>query len=163
MAPSRTASDAVRIEGLAGLQRVARTAGPQFTKQLRLANKAAAESVARIAVQRATGLGGVAARAARTLRARGEQRYAKLSLGSKQQPEALGANFGAYHDRVRNTARGIQVGWNQFAEFGGNQFTGGASDLFLYWSISRASRSGELLEHYERELDALLDRLAHEQ
>lgn len=158
--PRTIAGDAVRIEGLADLQRVTRAAGPQFVKQLRAANKAAADTVARLAVQRATGLGGVAARAVKTLRARGEQRYATLTLGDKRRPEALGGNFGAYHDRLRSTARGTVRGWNQFAPFGGNQFTGGASDLFLYWSISQASSSGELLGVYERELDKLLDLLA---
>ncbi len=137
-----------------------RDAGPEYARQLRTANKAAADSVARIAVRRATGLSALAARAAQTLRARGEQRFAKLQLGLANRPEALGANFGAHHDRVRDTARGPVRGWNQFADFGGNQFSGGAKDLFLYWSISQASRSGELLEVYERELDQLLDRLA---
>jgi hypothetical protein len=159
----RTSTDAIRIEGLADFQRAVRAAGPRFARELRNANRDAAETVADTARARARSLGGMQARAATTIKARGEQRYAKLTLGDARHPEALGANFGAYHDRIRNTRRGIQAGWNQFPEWGGNQFTGGARDQFLYWAVRRSRQTGEFAAAYEQALDRLIRLLSDNQ
>lgn len=71
---------------------------------------------------------------------------------------AMGANFGAKHNLVRNTRRGTVLGWNQFPEVGGNDFTGGARDRFLYYTISRENAA--VVAAYEDAVDRLLDKLA---
>lgn len=157
-ARKRVAQDAVRVNGLAELQRAARLAkGPEGARELRHANKEVAELVAGRARARAVGLGGVAAKVAPSIRSAAEQRYAKLSFGGARWPMAMGANFGAKHNLVRNTRRGTVLGWNQFPEVGGTDF-GGARDRFLYYTISRENAA--VVAAYEDAVDRLLDKLA---
>lgn len=151
---------AVQIRGLTEFQRALRDIDATLPKELRQANKNAAEVVAEAGRARAESLGGVARKAAPSLRAAAEQRYAKVSLGGARYPFALGANFGAQHDvpRVSGAAAdGTVLGWNQFPEWGGNQFTGGAGDRFLYWALR--ARRDEFVAEYERQIDLLLDKL----
>jgi len=155
-----TFSGAVRVEGLRDFARAIRAADRRFSKDLRLAHKETAEHVVQRAKVEAGRAGPQAARAATTLRSRGESLYSVVVFGSPKVPFAFGANFGAYHDRERNTARGSRLGWNQFPEWGGNQFTGGANDLFLYRSIRRASLDGSLEREYGQALDRLVQKLA---
>lgn len=152
-------SGAVRVDGLQELQRAVRNArGTAGTRLIRAANKDAAELVASRARDRAQQLGGVAAKVAPSIKAAGEQRYAKLSFGGARYPMAMGANFGAQHDVLRNTSARAYLGWNQFPEWGGNQWTGGARDRFLYYTLAR---QGDAIQaEYERALDQLLDLLA---
>ncbi len=158
-ADRRVAANAVRVEGLAELQRAVRAArGPSGARLLRLANKEVAETVAARARDRAESLGGVAAKVAPSIKAAAEQRYAKLSFGGARWPMAMGANFGAYHNVPRNTRRGVVTGWNQFPEWGGNRFTGGAKDQFIYWTIARMG--DDIEAEYEEALDRLLELLA---
>lgn len=141
----------VRIEGLNEFQRALREIDATLPRELRKANKGAAEVVADASRSRAESLGGVAAKAAPSIKAAAEQRYAKVALGGAKYPFALGANFGALHDQTRNTAHGVMKGWNQFPETGGK-----GHDRFLYWAV-RAKRE-EFMHEYELLLDALAAR-----
>jgi hypothetical protein len=143
----------VEVRGLRELQSALRAADQQLPRLLRVANRNVAETVARTARSRAEALGGVAAKTAPSIRAAAEQRAAKISFGGARYPFAGGANFGAYHDLPRNTARGVVRGWNQFPEWGGNQFTGGANDRFIYWTIRR--EHDRIVAAYEDELARL--------
>ena len=155
-----TFSGAVRVEGLREFARAARSADRRFSKDLRHAHKETAEHVVDRARTEAGRHGPQAVRAATTLRSRGESLYSTVVFGSPKVPFAFGANFGAYHDRVRNTARGSMLGWNQFPEWGGNEMTGGANDLFLFRSIRRARLDGSIEREYGKALDRLVDKLA---
>lgn len=151
-----TPTGAVQVRGLSELQRALRDVDVALPRELRVANKEAAELVADAARARAEGLGGVAEKTAPSIRALGEQRRAKIALGGARYPFALGANFGAYHDRPRNTAHGRLEGWNQFPSWAGNRFTGGSRDRFLYWAV--AHKRKEFIEVYEQLLDAVAKR-----
>lgn len=85
-------SGAVRIEGLAELQRELKKI--DLATDLKDANKQAAELVASEARSRGHGLGGVAAKAASSVKAAAEQRRSKVTLGGNREPFALGAEFG---------------------------------------------------------------------
>ncbi len=136
--PGADRSVAVAVEGLVDFQRALGTVSKDLPKELRAANKEAAEHVARAARARAQSLGGVAAKVAPSIKSAAEQRASKLVFGGPRYPMAMGANFGAYHDRPRVDSAGRQVtGWNQFPQWGGNQFTGGARDRFFYFTIAR--------------------------
>jgi len=155
----RTVSDGVYV-GVVGLEefrKALRTMDKQLPRELRKANKNAAEVVASAARSRAESQGGVQAKTAPSVKAAAEARHAKVSLGGARYPFALGANFGAGHNKPRSTSRGAVLGWNQFPAWGGNQVTGGANDMFLYWAI-RAKRAA-FMRAYERELDQLIDRI----
>ncbi len=154
--PRRGGADsaAVQILGLRELQRALRRAEGRTASELRRVNKAAAELTARRARERASSLGGVAAKAAPSVRAAAEQRFAKVAIGGARHPYALGANFGAYHDRPRVDRRGRSLqGWNQFPAWTGNQHVGGSRDRFLYWAIGRTR--DEFMDLYGRLLDQL--------
>lgn len=149
---------AVRVEGLIDFQRELRQVEPALARGLRAANKAAAEVVATAARRRAFALGGVQAKTAPSVRAAGEQRAAKVAWGGARYPFAAGANFGALHDKVRNTERGIQLGWNQFPLWGGNQFTGGARDMFVYRTLREHGVVDDFVDVYEDLLGELMRR-----
>lgn len=150
---------AVEIRGLTEFQRALRQIDRSLPRELRKVNKSAAEIVADAARTRAQSLGGVAAKSAPSIKATAEQRRAKVALGGARYPFALGANFGALHDVPRIGPSGRQfAGYNQFPQWGGNQFTGGANDRFLYWAISR--KRDKFMGEYERLIDAFVDRLA---
>lgn len=85
-------SEAVQVKGLAEFQRELKKI--DMAKDLRLANLAAAELVATAARSRASGLGGVAAKTAPSIKAAAEQRRSKVNLGGGQYPFAMGAEFG---------------------------------------------------------------------
>ena len=155
-----TFGGAVRVEGLREFAKAARNADRRFSKDLRLAHKETAETVVQKARVEASRHGRQAARAASSLRSRGESLYSTVVLGSARVPWALGANFGAIHNNPRTTTRGRMLGWNQFPEWGGNQFTGGANDLFLYRTIRRSRIDGSLERAYGDALDRLVNRLA---
>lgn len=148
----------VRVEGLIELQRALREVDRTLPRELRKANKNAAEVVASAARRKAFALGGVAAKTAPSIRAAAEQRAAKIRWGGAKYPFAGGANFGAVHDVPRVTGRGRQVGWNQFATWGGNQFTGGAKDLFIYRTLREAGVVDDLVDAYDREIGDLMRR-----
>ena len=127
--------------------------------ELRKTNKDAAEIVARRVRAKATSLGGVQAKVAPSVKARGEQRNAKILFGGPKFPMAMGANFGAkWHDAERIGPSGrIYVGFRQFPDWSGNQHAWGG-DQFLYDQIG-ATRD-EFIDTYGDMLDDLLDRIA---
>ena len=124
---------------------------------LRMANKNAAEFFADRSRTRATQLGGTAKKAAPSIGARAEQRYAKVAFGGSRYPFAAGANFGAQHNTPRYLPRSGRTvrGWNQFPEWGGNQFSGGAKDRYVYWTLWRYR--DEFTGEYLKQLDQFLE------
>ncbi len=150
----------VHVQGLADLQRELRSIDAKLPRELRRTNLEAAQLVATAARNRAFALGGVASHVAPSIKAAAEQRAAKIAFGGARWPMAMGANFGAGHDTLRHVVRqgrGVMVrGWNQFPEWGGNQFTGGANDRFIYRTI--AATRDRFMDEYQQMLDALMRR-----
>lgn len=131
-------SGAVRVEGLADFQRELRALDSKLPRQLGQANKAAAEMVAVKARARAMSLGGVAAKAAPSIKAAAEQRRSKINLGGARAPYALGAEFGG---RGRPTTQQFQPHRGQ-------------SGYFL-WPTVRDTRE-EFIEVYAKAIDQLM-------
>lgn len=136
------AGPAVRVEGLRDLSRHLRAIDKSLARDLRIANKAAAETVLAEARRRASSLGGVAAKTAPTLRASGEQQRATVRLGGARAPYALGAEFGAKRYR-------------QFKPWRGNQWGGfsGGPGYFLHPAIRETA--DEIVGQYGNLLDKL--------
>lgn len=134
------ATDIVRVEGLADFQRELRKLNADLPKELRKANIEAAEVVAKDARQRAEGRGGVAAKSAPSIKAQGEQRRSKITIGGPKFPFALGAEFGA-------------VEYPQF-----DPWTGSGSDAgYFFYPAIRDTRE-EFMDVYEDALDRLARR-----
>jgi hypothetical protein len=129
-------SRAVQVRGLAEFQRELRKL--DLAKDLRLANKEAAEVVASAA--RARARGGVAAKTAPSVKAAAEQRRAKVTLGGAAYPFAMGAEFGG---QGRPTTM-------QFEPHRGTQ------GYFLYPAV-RDTRE-QFIDTYARVLDQLMRR-----
>jgi hypothetical protein len=129
-------SQAVQVRGLAEFQRELRKL--DLAKDLRLANKEAAEVVASAA--RARARGGVAAKTAPSVKAAAEQRRAKVTLGGAAYPFAMGAEFGG---QGRPTTM-------QFEPHRGTQ------GYFLYPAV-RDTRE-QFIDTYARVLDQLMRR-----
>lgn len=95
-------SDAVRVEGLAEFRRKLRELeDPEATQAFKDANYTTAQLVVSRARFLAQAQGGLAAQAARTLRASRNARQAEVTLGGKRAPYAWGAEFGAYRNKLR--------------------------------------------------------------
>lgn len=109
-------------------------------KELRKANIEAAEVVATDARRRAEARGGVSRKSAPSIRAQGEQRRSKITIGGNQFPFALGAEFGS-------------IEYKQFDPFTGN---GSDAGYFFYPAI-RETRE-EFMDVYEDVLDRLARR-----
>lgn len=127
----------VRVAGLADFQRELRKVNADLPKELRKANIEAAEVVASDARRRAEARGGVSRKSAPSIKAQGEQRRSKVSIGGARFPFALGAEFGSI----------------QYAQF--DPWTGNGSDAgyFLYPAI-RETRE-EFMDVYEQVIDRL--------
>lgn len=130
----------VRVEGLAQFQAALRNADRALSRELGQVNKRAAELVATGARSKASGLGGVAAHAAPSIKAAAEQRRSKITIGGPQHPEALGAEFGG---KRRPTTQ-------QFEPWRGS---GAGAGYFLYPTIR--DTADEWIRLYERALDQL--------
>lgn len=173
--PNRIRADgAVDIVGLAALQRTARQISQDSVRELRVVNKKVADMVANRARLRALSLGPMQAAQARSIAGKGEQRYGLITYGGARYPYAMGANFGAYHNKARwrrphtaTSPNGVRYeraghyyqGWNQFPEWTGNQHLGGSRDLILFHTIRRLNpdiidKYDELLADYVRRLAA---------
>lgn len=146
---AKTTGETVRIEGLRELQAGLKAIDPKLPREMRVTNLTAAETVAKPARARAMSLGGVAAHIAPSIKATAEQRAAKVALGGPKYPMAMGANFGAHHDIVRQTPRGPVLGWNQFP-------APVKPDRILYRTI--AIEAPRFTELYGR----MIDRLTHQ-
>jgi hypothetical protein len=117
----------IDVEGLAQFRAALRRVDADFARQVKVANVDAAEMVVARARANAAAQGGVAAKAARSLRAAQTAAAAKVRLGSAADPYALGAEFGG----------GSRPQTRQFKPWRGS---GGGAGYFLYPAI-RASRS----------------------
>lgn len=131
-------SQAVQVKGLADFQRELKALDSRLPRELTAANKAAAEFIAGRARSRASGLGGVAAKTAPSIRAAAEQRRSKINLGGDNAPWALGAEFGG---RGRPTTQ-------QFQPHRGRE------GYFLYPTIR--DTEAEFMDVYERCIDQVM-------
>lgn len=149
----------VDVQGLREFQKQLREIERTLPRELRLAGNEAAEVVVDEAVDRANALGGVAAKAARSLRAASGQREAAVKLGGAAYPFALGAEFGGgLHGRGNPTARGGYT--TQFLPWRGNQwtfrgleFSQHATGYFLHPAIR--DKQADVVEAYGRAVDRL--------
>lgn len=156
----------VEIIGLAQFQKELRRMGPEFPKELQAVNLAIAQRVARKASAKAKQQGGVRAKSAPALSARGEQRNASIKInGSKRgkYPFSLGAEFGALRrtkgKKLPGGARGPRKIIGGFSEWRGNQWVGWGNNgvgYFLHPTI-RAERE-QIMRDYESMIDALAKR-----
>ncbi len=128
----------VQVEGLVELQKALRELDKSFPRIISVASKRTAELVATRAKDRAGGVSKMAAKAAESIVAKGEQRGASVKFGSARVPFAMGAEFGS-------------IAFHQFPAWRGSGHTAG---YFLFPTI-RASAT-ESLALFERELDAAL-------
>lgn len=96
---------AIRVEGLAELQRDLRNVDRALPRQLTVINREVSTLVADTAQGRASGYGGVRAKAAGSITARAQQRYAVIRIGGA--PYALGAFLGARRYRQFPTYVGV--------------------------------------------------------
>ncbi len=143
----------IEIRGLVDFQRALRELNSKLPRELGTINKQVADFVVERAKGRASSLGPLWSRAARSLSSARKQRVALVRLGGSRYPEALGAEFGAIRNIPRLTARGEVRGWNQFREWRGN---GSDAGYFLYPTIRQDTP--EIIEMY----GDLLERLARE-
>lgn len=116
-------------------------------------NRWAAEQVIAGAKQRASTK--TERKAARSLKAANQQRYAIVRLGGARYPFAEGAEFGAKQDKRRSAVRGgtayTLAGWNQFRPWRGS----GSDAGYFLWPEIRATapeRAARYLEVLENEL-----------
>lgn len=138
----------IRIEGLHRFQKDLRALDKDLPKELRKANLAAAEIVAKGATAKATSLGGVAAKAAPSIKALAQQRSASVRIGGARHPYAMGAEFGGgKYGKGNPTPRGGHT--TQFGAFS-------RSGRFLYPTI--ADKREEVVEEYGKAIDRLTDK-----
>lgn len=143
--PKYAANEVVRVVGIDDLVQALRAMGPQWPKELGKANQEAASTVVSGAQTIAAQLGGVARKAARSLKAAAAARESKVTLGGPAYPFALGAEFGA-------------KAWLQFEDWRGNQWepdTDAGVGYFLHPAIRNLRRTGE----YETVYLAAIDRV----
>lgn len=115
----RLRSGTVAVDGLAELNRALRRMGPEFQSQLKETNLSVAEFVAQDAHSAALSLGGVAAKTAPSIEAKGYTTAAAVSFGGAGYPFAGGAEFGA-------------IRYKQFKPWRGNSSDAG---YFVYPAI----------------------------
>lgn len=85
----------IEVDGLRDFQAALRAADRDFPKELRLANKEAAEVVAAATRSSFASRGGVAPKVAASVRAVAQQRSASVKIGGERYPYAMGSNFGS--------------------------------------------------------------------
>ena len=129
MARKRLGADAagVSVEGLPELQKSLRELDRGLEKELSKANRDVARFVATEAAGAASSLGGVAAKAAPSVRASASSGFAGVSLGGSGYPFAGGAEFGGQR---RSTTM-------QFAPWRG---AGANAGYFVYPTVRRNSQ-----------------------
>lgn len=86
--------DRIRVEGLRDLQRALRAVDAALPKELRQANKEAAEVVAGAARANFAAGTGVAPKVVPSVKALAQQRSASVKIGGARYPYALGSEFG---------------------------------------------------------------------
>lgn len=141
---SRVRTGTVNVEGLRELNKSLKEMGPEFPREMRLANKEIATSVLEAARSRAFSLGGVAAKTAPTLRVSAGTTSAGVALGGTRAPYAAGAEFGG--GRTPTT--------RQFKPWRGK---GSDAGYFLYPTIR--DNAEEIEAQYREALDDLIARV----
>lgn len=149
MASRSTArSDKVDIQGLAQLQKALRDVDPELAKQLRIRQKSIAEDIVDKATARGDSLGGVAAKSTQALKAKGEQRNAKVILDAQRFPWALGGEFGG-------------LGYRQFKPWRGNRYTDPlGQDVGYFLHPTLRDERDHIIHEYEAMVDDLLVHVA---
>lgn len=143
----------IRVVGLVDLNRELRKVSRDLPVGLKEANYRVAKHITDRAELKAKTLGPGFERAARSLSASRSGRAAQVGLGGARAPDAGGWEFGAQHNQVHNTTRGLMIGWNQFPVWRGNQDRAG---YFLYPTIR--AEAAEVLEMYAQMIDQLVAR-----
>lgn len=146
----RVESD-IKIMGFKDLQRELRLVDAKLPKELGNVNHDVAEYV----IMRAKGRASTPLehRAADTMKAARSQKVALVRLGGPRNPEALGAEFGAGQDVLRNTTRGTMPGWNQFRPWRGS---GSDTGYFLFPTIREDTP--QIIDMYYDLIDSLTRR-----
>lgn len=85
----------IEIIGLAEFQRELRRLDAQFPKELRIANKMAAELIAEPTRSSFESRDGVAPKVAASVKVLAQQRSAAVKIGGTRFPYAMGSNFGS--------------------------------------------------------------------
>lgn len=85
----------IEVVGLRDFQRELRRVNAEFPKELRQANKDAAELVAASTRRSFASRGGVAPKVAASVKALAQQRSATVKIGGARYPYAMGSNFGS--------------------------------------------------------------------
>jgi hypothetical protein len=135
---TRIRSGAVQVEGLRELSRALKALDATLPRELRAANKAAAEVVASRARARALGLGSVAAKTAPSINASAGAQSAGVGFGGPAYPFGGGAEFGSLRYR-------------QFQPWTGN---GPDAGYFVYPTIR--DDDAEWFGEYEEAIEGLL-------
>lgn len=129
----------IEVVGLRDLQKELRAIDKDFPKELRLANKEAAQVVADATRASFASRGGVAPKVAASVKALAQQRNASVKIGGARFPYALGSEFGG---RARRTTQ-------QFPPF-----QKGGYSLFPTVKDKRE----EVIKVYDEAIDRLLAR-----
>lgn len=127
----------IEVQGLRDLQRELRAVDKGWPKELRLANKRAAELVADATRSSFGRRPGVAPRVAPSVKALAQQRSASVRIGGARYPFALGSEFGS-------------VRFEQFPAWSGN---GPGAGYSLYETIR--GRREEVIDTYAEAVDRL--------
>lgn len=151
MAKLRTGD--IQIEGLRELSKALKNLSPEQAKELRQANKDAAQIAADAARSRALARGGSAAKGASSIRASAGVRSASVGFGGARAPWMGGSEFGANREGQRRRSTGTYVGYRQFDVWRGS---GRSAGYFVYPAI-RASED-RIVEQYTQTLDQLIER-----
>jgi hypothetical protein len=141
-------ADKVDVRGLREVQKMLRLGEPELAKALRVEQLEIAEDVLEKSRTTARSQGGVARKAAEALKAKAEQRYAKVILDGGRFPFVYGGEFGALR-------------YQQFEPWRGNQYTDPLAQnvgYFLHPTL-RAERD-HIEDAYEQMVEDLLERLA---
>lgn len=135
-------SGTVRIEGLRQFVKALNAVGDKYPDELKKANYELASAVKEAASLRAKARGGVAAKAANSLRANRGANAATISGGGARYPFFYGAEFGALRYRQFKVWRGNQwMAWD------------GGPGYFLHPAIREEAR--ELIDNYMKRLEEL--------
>ena len=133
----------IRVEGLADLQRELRAANTKFPRELRVANKEAADIIAAGTRHAFAGLGGSAPKVVPTVKALAQQRSASVKIGG-------GASVGG------RVAMGNEFGSVRFKQFPPWSGSGGGAGYALFPTIR--DRRDELVDVYAGALDRIARR-----
>lgn len=132
----------VRIDGLRAFQKALKAVGDKFPGELREANYDLASSVVERARLRALTVPGVAAKAAKSLRAARTANQASVTGGGARYPYFYGAEFGSKR-------------YKQFQPWRGNQWSGWAGGPGYFLHPTLRDEAPALIEDYMRRIDAL--------